>query len=235
MRPLAALGFVAVAGAACSYPVVVGDLPAHAVPPPPARLAATFGLFVDATGVPDKVMVHDSLDSPVCGFMRYPLTAREAVEQSVVEAIGAVVREVRLLGIPVHRWSLRENDLDATLVIEVEKFEINLSPSRTVTGASFEADSRIELSVVATTGIGPELRTALHGAATWTAMDRWGFHGCGRGALPAIRAAERAIQITMRQLAEWVANTPELCPPPDHTLHSPVVKPPRCQQPGGTP
>ena len=234
MRFFAVLCVAAVLGVACSFPVLVQPVPARDVPLPAAPLAASLGLFVDAARVPDEVVVHDSYDSPMCGFIRYPLTARDAVTKSVVETIGLAVRDVRLLDTPIHPWNLRQKGLDAALIVRVEAFAVHLSPMTNVVGAEFEVDAELTLSAVAITGNGREIRKSLGATAAQKAVDRWGFGGCGSGALPATQAAARAIRDAMAQLAEWLTCVPEVRLP-DHTLHSPVVAPAHCQPPGETP
>lgn len=219
MRAFAALGFVAAAGLGCSHSVVVNSVPPPETLLPAGVLSSSLGLFVDAARVPEEVVLQDSFDSPICGFMRYPLTAREAVTQSVVEAIRAVADDVRLVDAPIHRWRLKENGLDAAVLVRVEAFAISLSPLRTMVGMDFEAQAEITLSLVATTEDGSEIRKTLTGAATWKAEDRWGFRGCGLGALPATQAAERAIRHATTQLAEWIVGTPELRPSLERPLH----------------
>ena len=207
MRSFAVLCFALAAGAGCSYPVAVQPLQASDIPLRLDPSPAAIGLLVNATRVPDAVVVEDSYDSPTCGFMRYPLAARGAFAQSVIEAVRSAAPSVRLLDRPAHRWSLRDDGLDAALTVQVETLEVSLHPARTLTGVTYTAESRIVLTVVAVTPKHGETRKSMRGVATWTAADRWGLTGCGRGALPAARAAERAIRNAMTELTEWTTET----------------------------
>ena len=207
MRSLAFLCFALLAGAGCSYPVAVQPLPASDIPLPLAPSPDSVGLLVKSARVPDAVAVQDSYDSPACGFMRYPLAAREAFAQSVIETVRSTAPDVHLLDRPAHPWSLRNDGLDAALTVQVDAFEVNLRPTRTLTGASYTAEARIALTAVAMTPERGEIRRSMLGEATSTAADRWGLTGCGRGALPATQAAERAIRNAMTELAEWAAET----------------------------
>lgn len=209
MRSLA-LGFVVAASVGCTYPVIVQSLQAPEIPLPSARVPASLGLFVDAARVPDQAAVHDSHASPMCGFIRYPLTAREAFTTSVVETIRASARKVQLLDSAPHSWNFGDPGLDAALLVEVEEFVVNLFPRRNVVGAEFEGEAELTLLLVAFTQNGREVRKTLGAAATQKAVDRWGVGGCAGGVPPAARAAERAIRRAMTQLAEWISVAPEL-------------------------
>ena len=204
----------AAAGPGCSHHVAVPPLPARELPPTGEALPVSLGLFVDAAGVPERVVVRDSHDSPVCGFMRYPLEARKAFAESVVETVRGAADQVHLLDARAHPWSLRDRSLDAALAVRVEAFEVRLSPTRTLTGVDYQAASRIALSVLASTRQHGEVHRELRADAAGHAADRWGFRGCGRGALAASQAAARAIRNTMVQLARWIGSAPELRLPP---------------------
>ena len=207
MRSLAVLCFALAAGSGCSYPVGVQPLPASDMPLSRAPSTASVGLLVDAARVPDAVAVEDSFDSPTCGLMRYPLAAKAAFAQSVIETVRSTATDVRLLDRPAHPWSLRDDGLDAALTVQVDTFEVNLRPARTLTAVSYTAESRIGLTVVAITPERGEIRESVLGVATQTAVDRWGLTACGRGALPATRATERAIRSAMSELSEWATET----------------------------
>lgn len=207
MRSLAAVCFVTAAGVGCSLPVAVQPLPASDVPVPLRPSPASVGLHLDVARVPDELAVHDSFDSPLCAFTRYPLAVRESVTRSVVDTISATAREVRLLDTPMRHWNLRNEDLDAALVVRVEAFTVALSPMRKMVGAEFEAKAVFNLSVAAVTETGHQTRQTLAAAAMDKAVDRWGFGGCGRGVAPASRAAERAIRDAITELAAWTAET----------------------------
>ena len=184
MRAFAALGFVAAAGLGCSHSVVVNSVPPPETPLPAGVLSSSLGLFVDAVRVPEEVVLQDSFDSPICGFMRYPLTAREAVTQSVVEAIRAVADDIRLVDAPIHRWRLKENGLDAAVLVRVEAFAISLSPLRTMVGMDFEAQAEITLSLVATTEDGSEIPEDADGGGH--------LEGGGPVGIPRLRGSARS-------------------------------------------
>ena len=125
----------------------------------------------------------------------------------MIETVRSTAPDVRLLDRPAHPWRLRDDGLDAALTVQVDSFEVNLRPARTLTGASYTAESRIALTVVAITPKHGENRKNVLGVATQTVVDRWGLSGCGRGALSATRAAERAIRNAMTELSEWTSET----------------------------
>ena len=206
MRSLAAACLLAAVGG-CSYPVAVQPLPGRDVPLPLAPSNESVGLLVDATRVPDEIVVQDSLHHPFCAFTRYPLAARASVVESVFATINAAVRDVRVLDAPMHRWNLQNADLDATLLVRVEAFTIQLTPMKKVMGAEFEAEADLTLSVTAVTRDRHGIHRMLEASATEKAVDSWGLGGCSRGVPPAARAAERAIRHAMAELTEWTAET----------------------------
>ena len=184
-------------------------------PRPGRRCRFSLGLFVDAAGVPERVVGSRLPRQPRLRFHALSARGPEGIPRNRWSKRSAAPPTRCTSSMPgAHPWSLRDRSLDAALAVRVEAFEVRLSPTRTLTGVDYQAASRIALSVLASTRQHGEVHRELRADAAGHAADRWGFRGCGRGALAASQAAARAIRNTMVQLARWIGSAPELRLPP---------------------
>ena len=200
-----ALAGLALAGAACSHAVLVRPAPSFAAFSFEAPLPAAAAVFVDAEQLFREVHRYSvpNGDTEHCAGVQYPVDAREAFGVSVVGTLERLVRHVEPTATPLDRSVMEARGLDTVIVVRVDTFNAGLTSGNLF---GFEAGAELGVSVSAFTRDGLQLRDAVFG----NAVQNGSGITCDIAAEALGAAIEIAIENTMTELGELIANSPEL-------------------------
>ncbi len=201
----ALLGGVLLLGStACSHAVVVRPAPSYEAFAFDAPLPAAAAVFVDADQLfRDVPLMPDPSGDEHCGGSRYPVDAREPFKISVIGTMERLVRQVEPTAAPLDRAAMEARGLDSVIVVRVDTFNVGLSSGGML---DFEAGAELIVSVSAFTHEGLQVRDTVFGNGVQTLR---GFT-CDTGAAALGAAIEVAIENSMTELGELIANSPEL-------------------------
>ncbi len=199
---MSAFGWVAVS---CSQAVLVRPAPSYEAFAFEAPLPAAAAVFVDADQLYRQVRMAPDLDDgdSLCDEVSYPVDAREALAVSVIGTLERLVQDVARTTVPLDRQAMEARGLDAVIVVRADTFNVGLTSGAFL---SFEAGADLTLSVSAFTGDGLVVREVVFGNAV---QNESGI-SCSNGAEALGAAVEIAIENTMTELGELIANSPEL-------------------------
>lgn len=197
-------GSLAALTTACSHAVLVRSAPSSAALAFESPLPAAAAVFVDADQLVREVAPHPSGD---CAGSRYPVDARKAFESSVIETMERVVREVEPTTALLERSGMEARGLDSVIVVRVNTFNAGLVSGGGLRPA-LEGGAEVILSVSAFTRDGLQVRETVFGNGVHSLTG--GAWNCGSGAAALGAAIETAIENSMTELGELIANSPEL-------------------------
>lgn len=191
---------------ACSHAVLVRPAPSYEAFAFDAPLPAAAAVFVDADQLfRDVPLMPDPSGDEHCGGSRYPVDAREPFEISVLGTMERLVRRVERTAAPLDREAMEARGLDSVIVVRVDTFNIGLT-SGGLLNISFEAGAELIVSVSAFTHEGLQVRETVFGNGVQTLRGIT----CDTGAAAIGAAIEVAIENSMTELGELIANSPAL-------------------------
>lgn len=201
---LLACALGALAALSCSHAVLVRPAPSYEAFAFEARLPAAAAVFVDADQLfRDVPLMPDPSGEEHCGGSRYPVDAREPFAISVIGTMERLVREVEPTAVPLDREAMEARGLDSVIVVRVDTFNVGLSSGGFL---NFEAGAELIVSVSAFTHAGLQVRETVFGNGVQTLRGL----ACDTGAAALGSAIEIAIENSMTELGELIANSPEL-------------------------
>ena len=204
LRTSLLVGGLAVLAASCSHAVLVRPAPSYEAFAFEAPLPAAAAVFVDADQLFREVpLMQDASGDEHCGGSRYPVDAREPFEISVIGTMERLVLEVEPTATPLDRAAMEARGLDSVIVVRVDTFNVGLTSGGLL---NFEAGAELIVSVSAFTHEGLQVRETVFGNGV---QNQRGLT-CDTGAAALGAAIEVAIENSMTELGELIANSPEL-------------------------
>lgn len=197
-------GGLLLASTACSHAVLVRPAPSYEAFAFDAPLPAAAAIFVDADQLFREVpLMQDPSGDEHCGGSRYPVDAREPFEISVIGTMERLVRQVEPTAAPLDREAMEARGLDSVIVVRVDTFNVGVSSGGLL---NFEAGAELIVSVSAFTHGGLQVRETVFGNGV---QNQRGLT-CDTGAAALGAAIEVAIENSMTELGELIANSPQL-------------------------
>lgn len=189
----------------CSHSTVVRPAPSYDVFLFGAPLPAAAAVFVDSDGLRREVHLGPAATGGYgwCQDSRYPVDAGEALERSVIGTLEQVMDEVHRTTAPFDRETMEASGFDAVIVVRADTFDAGVAGDPFV---DFRGNAELTLAVSAFTGEGLLLREIVYGSGVHDASGTT----CRGGAEAVGVAVEMAIESSMTELGELIANSPEL-------------------------
>lgn len=196
-------GLAALTLTSCTHAVLVRPAPSYEAYAFELPLPAAAAVFVDGEQLYREVQISSPLGEAHCEGARYPVDARDALQLSVVGTLERLLRQVEPTAAPIGREAMESRGLDAVVVVRADTFNLGL-----VTGTmlNFEAVAEVTLSVSVFAGDGLQVREVVFGNAV---QNTRGIT-CESGADALGAAIEVAIENSMTELGELIANSPPL-------------------------